>query len=96
MTTMPSRTNRPHDPDADGRPAIAFAHYADGRRDQVDTLEQLAAAVSQAIANDVEDRFVRVVTAAGERLLTRDEQRQLLVAMTKIPRPDETDDHPAS
>lgn len=79
-------TDRTPDAGAEGRPAIAYASYTDGERDQVDTLQQLAAVAAAAVDAHVEDRYLRAVTDAGERQLTRDEQRCLLVALTHVPR----------
>jgi hypothetical protein len=81
---MPHFDRRRPNPDAEGLPAMAYVSYADGTRTITRTLDGLAAPVAAAVDSQVEDRYVRAITQAGERLLTRDEQLALLVAMSEL------------
>lgn len=92
MTTMPNTHGRRPSPAAEGLPATGYVSYVDGARTPVSSLDDLARATAAAIAAEAEDRYLRATTDAGERTLTRDEQRTLLVAIARLTDTGETGD----
>ena len=72
------------DPAALGAAATSYVYFAEGKRFEATTLEELAGLAAPAIELAEGDCFLRALTPAGRRRPDRNEELRFLIALGEI------------